>query len=185
MRVPYEDKTTSKGKIKLYARHQTDLQRLSSSLSEAYERLANLFRTIPSIATQEQVSAEEVQALTEVSERTGISLPALHRYKAIYRLLSAEFHQPESTLPALDRLRRESARSGARPSKGAKVVERIAAKKSTTTTRHERLAASPKRPQSPFSHAPGGSQPLPPPSHPPGDRPKSRPQSKTRPRHKK
>ncbi|HVT15741.1 MAG TPA: helix-turn-helix domain-containing protein [Thermoanaerobaculia bacterium] len=75
---------------------------------------------------QQQGQAEEKRyTLSEVSQRTGISMPTLQRYKKLYqnRIPSAgtgrKQRYPEHALPVFEELRRENAGRRGRPRKNA------------------------------------------------------------------
>jgi hypothetical protein len=80
----------------------------------------------PQAADRQQGQAEEKRyTLSEVSQRTGISMPTLQRYKKLYqnRIPSAgtgrKQRYPEHALPVFEELRRENAGRRGRPRKNA------------------------------------------------------------------
>lgn len=124
--------------------NHAELEKLLTSLWEVYRALGRFFRAMRSSDVgEEQDAQEKFYTLSEVSERTGISMPTLQRYRKIYQSripsvgTARKRRYPESALPVFDELRKESPLRRGRRSRGTL------------------LAAGPKRPQGPFSHPPG------------------------------
>lgn len=92
-------------------------------------------------------SAGEVLTLTEVSARTGISMPTLQRYKKLYqaRIPSVgkgrKQRYPEEALVVFEEIKQENIGRRGRPRKDAKQATASSAKKSTRKTTARKPAA--------------------------------------------
>src|SRR4028118_1044442 len=86
--------------------------------------------------SEQGASSERYFTLSEVSQKTGISMPTLQRYKKLYQNRipaqgkGRKQRYPESAMPVFDELRNENAGRRGRPRKDASAprTERTATK---------------------------------------------------------
>jgi DNA-binding transcriptional MerR regulator len=103
---------------------------------------------------EEQSGNDRLYTLSEVSTRTGISMPTLQRYKKTYQSRipavgkGRKQRYPESALPVFEELKNENAGRRGRPRKDASAApaRRGAAKKAPAKAAGGRRAAASKRP---------------------------------------
>ncbi|HSK76789.1 MAG TPA: helix-turn-helix domain-containing protein, partial [Thermoanaerobaculia bacterium] len=98
--------------------------------------------------TESSGSEGRLYTLSEISQRTGISMPTLQRYKKLYqdRLPSVgagrKQRYPESALPVFDEIKNENAGKRGRPRKDGSAPRPSAAAAATGSKRRGRKPAA-------------------------------------------